>query len=152
MVFSIPDDLQSSEKETTINKCINASSLSPVNENIEALQNPSREVLSPIHSNIGRSHIVSSDPKTPKLRAVACDEENNISKYGTPLDIITARSSRLKVLPHFSLMICLLCLLCWLDIMYFVDRLLFSRITLNSWIQLAGNLLFLYFEYTFSYS
>lgn len=85
---ALPDDLHSS--------CTNGSSLSPLNENIEALQNPLREVLSPIHSNNGRSHTVSSDPKTPKLRAVACDGENNINDYGTPLDIITARSSRLK--------------------------------------------------------
>lgn len=111
-VFSITDDLHSSEKETTIYKCTNGSSLSPLNENIEALRNPLREVLSPIHSNNGRSHTVSSDPKTPKLRAAACNGENNISDCGTPLDIITARSSRLKVMPHFSLMICLLCLQC----------------------------------------
>ncbi|KAH6826426.1 hypothetical protein C2S53_013520 [Perilla frutescens var. hirtella] len=92
---ALPDELQSSEKETTIN-CVNVSSLSPVNEKIEALQNPHREVLSPIHSNIERSHIFSSDPKTPKSRIVPCDGENNKCEYGTPLDRLTARSSSLK--------------------------------------------------------
>ncbi|XP_057778908.1 kinesin-like protein KIN-10C [Salvia miltiorrhiza] len=89
------DDLRSG-RETTANKCVNAISLSPANEKIGALQKPHREVLSPIHSNIESSNFVSSDPKTPKLRAVTCDGENSIDEYGTPLDKITARSSSLK--------------------------------------------------------
>lgn len=100
LLNSIPDELQSSEKETAMSECINASNLSPLNEKTEALQNPQREVLSPIHSNIERSHSISSDAKTPKLRAVPFDRENNIHEYGTPLDKITARSSNMKVLFH----------------------------------------------------
>ncbi|KAG6430430.1 hypothetical protein SASPL_108497 [Salvia splendens] len=89
------DELQYG-KETTTNKCVDASGLLQENEKIEALEKPYRKVLSPIHSNIERSHFVSSDPKTPTSRAVTCNRENSIHEYGTPLDKITARSSSLK--------------------------------------------------------
>ncbi|XP_042054170.1 kinesin-like protein KIN-10B [Salvia splendens] len=83
-------------KETTTNKSVDASGQLQENEKIEALEKPYRKVLSPIHSNIERSHFVSSDPKTPTLRAVTCNRENSIHEYGTPLDKITSRSSSLK--------------------------------------------------------
>lgn len=100
MLSSIPEELQSSEKERA------------TNEKTEALQNPPREALSPIPSNIERSHSASSDAKTPKPRAVPFDRENNIHEYGTPLDKITARSSNLKVLVHFLFFSTRPCFMC----------------------------------------
>ncbi|KAI3473210.1 hypothetical protein Pfo_030502 [Paulownia fortunei] len=95
-IFISKNESSSDEEEATMNKCVNAISLSSVNEKIKALQSPDRKVLSPINSNTGKSHFVTSDPKTPKLHSIPGDGENNFQGLGTPLDKFTARSSSLK--------------------------------------------------------
>ncbi|KAL6501438.1 hypothetical protein OROGR_026571 [Orobanche gracilis] len=103
--FDIPVDRQASESnlvshnessfnemETTISKSVNAINL----ENTKALRRPIRNILLPIDSNSGKSHVVPSEPKTPKLHAISGDSENNFQVLGTPLDKLTARGSSLK--------------------------------------------------------
>ncbi|KAK6140247.1 hypothetical protein DH2020_026045 [Rehmannia glutinosa] len=94
-VFISQNESSFGEEETTITKCVDAISLSPpLKENTKALQSPLRKVLSPIDTNSGKSHVVPSEPKTPKLNPISCDGENNF--LGTPLDKLTSRSSTLK--------------------------------------------------------
>ncbi|KAK6140296.1 hypothetical protein DH2020_025992 [Rehmannia glutinosa] len=94
-VFISQNESLFGEEETTITKCVDAISLSPpLKENTKALQSPLRKVLSPIDTNSGKSHVVPSEPKTPKLNPISCDGENNF--LGTPLDKLTSRSSTLK--------------------------------------------------------
>ncbi|CAA2974241.1 kinesin KIN-10B [Olea europaea subsp. europaea] len=89
--FSVVND----EEMKTINS-LNSIHLSPVSEKITGLRSPQREVLSPINSNLDKTHLVSSDPKTPKPHFTPLNVENKFQGECTPLDKFSSRSSNLK--------------------------------------------------------
>lgn len=112
--------------EATIDKRVNACVKS--NEKIKALKDHQREVLSPINFNTGRLQFLPSDQKTPNLRPI-----KGVEEFGTPLDKFTARSSSLKVvLPLCKTVQHILMVLYTEKYSGFLDRVLLSKITLNS--------------------
>ncbi|KAK4478564.1 hypothetical protein RD792_014048 [Penstemon davidsonii] len=100
----IPDESVIENEETAANKCDNVIGLSPIREKVNSpirekvnsLQISARKVLSPINSNITKTHSVSPDPKTLSLHSVSFNRENGLQMLGTPLEKFTARSSNLK--------------------------------------------------------
>lgn len=117
--FPVPDSSYFSDE------CVNACGKS--NEKVSPLKDPQREVLSPINPNSGRSQFLPSEPKTPNIHPV-----QSVDEFGTPLDKFTARSSRLKVLPLFKLVAHIFMTLHADKYGGFLDRILLSKITLNS--------------------
>ncbi|KAL2502916.1 ATP binding microtubule motor family protein [Forsythia ovata] len=88
------DEIVNDEERKTINS-LNSIQLSPVSEKIKVLYSPLRKVLSPINSNVDKTHLVPSDPKTPKPSLIP-DGENKFQGECTPLDKFNSRSSNLK--------------------------------------------------------
>lgn len=96
ILFFLVDEPVNDEEMKTINS-LNSIHLSPVSEKITGLRSPQREVLSPINSNLDKTHLVSSDSKTPKPHFTPLNVENKFQGECTPLDKFSSRSSNLKV-------------------------------------------------------